>query len=240
MTEVKEFIKSLDKTCQGGRRSRHDAFLTFLELAYCSLAQRGPCAPERAEELEQRYMRAIEPYKDDEARYEFPKMMALAMMNTKGRDFLGEVAGEGEFLDSRLGQFFTPYQVSRMTAEMTLHDVEGVVAREGYITLQEPACGAGAMILAAADVVEGKGLDVETTMLVNAVDLSDTCYKMAFVQLSNRGVPAQVMRGNTLSLEFDEQAWTPATNVFFAKHGTLFTKTPPPRHRSRPTKEQGA
>ena len=57
-----------------------------------------------------------------------------------------------------MGQFFTPYDVSRMMAEMTFDTVDEIIAEQGFVTVQEPACGAGGMIIAAADVIDAQGL----------------------------------------------------------------------------------
>lgn len=42
------------------------------------------------------------------------------------------------------GQFFTPYNICRLMAEMTLQDAVRKIEREGGISINDPACGAGA------------------------------------------------------------------------------------------------
>lgn len=46
------------------------------------------------------------------------------------------------------GQFFTPYNVCQMMAEMTIGNVVPQVKERGYITINDPACGAGATLIA--------------------------------------------------------------------------------------------
>jgi hypothetical protein len=135
-----------------------------------------------------------------------------------GCDFLGQVIVELELPNQHMGQFFTPYDVSRMMAEMTFDTVDEIIAEQGFVTVLEPACGAGGMIIAAADVLEAKGIDIGQQLYVDATDISPTCFKMSYLQASLRGIPAIIRRGNTLSLEMFEHAVTPAFFGFYATH----------------------
>jgi hypothetical protein len=131
-----------------------------------------------------------------------------------------------EVLNAQIGQFFTPYDVARMLAMMSLQDAGAIIGQNGFLTLQEPASGAGGMVLAAADVLAQQGFDPGLHMLVNAIDLSPLCFHMTFLQLSLRGIPALVEHGNTLSGERFARAWTPATTAFYLHHGRLFPEAP--------------
>ena len=121
-----------------------------------------------------------------------------------------------------IGQFFTPYDVARMMTMMSLQDAGALIAQNGFLTLQEPASGAGGMVLAAADTLQEQGFDPGLHMLVNTIDLSPLCFHMTFLQLTIRGIPALVEHGNTLSGERFTRAWTPATTAFYLHHGRLF------------------
>ena len=105
----------------------------------------------------------------------------LEAIHTGGIDFLGTVAGEIGALDARLGQFFTPYDIPRMLAEISLTGVEQVIAENGFVTVQEPAVGAGGMILAVADKIEALGFDPATHLWVEAIELSRSTYYMTRV-----------------------------------------------------------
>jgi N-6 DNA Methylase len=176
----------------------------------------------------------------------YPELLAIAWgaIAEGGCDFLGSVASQMEVLSTQIGQFFTPYEVSRMIAAMTLQDVGPLIEANGFVTISEPASGAGGMILAAADTLHSHGFDPSLHMLVNAVDLSSLCYHMTFLQLTLRGIPALVEQANSLSLERFEQAWTPATLPFYARHGKLFPaqelrNIEPPKPRMEPTPISG-
>jgi len=146
---------------------------------------------------------------------------ALAMQDG-GCDFLGQVVVELELPNQHMGQFFTPYDVSRMIAELTLDTVEEIIAEQGFVTVLEPACGAGGMIIAAADVIEQKGFDIGRQLYVDGTDISPLCFRMSYLQASLRGIPATIRRGNTLSGEIFEAALTPAFFGFYATHKAAF------------------
>ena len=139
-----------------------------------------------------------------------------------GQDFLGQAAAELNALDAKTGQFFTPMPVSRMMAVIGLQGAETAIKEKGFITLNEPASGAGGMILAAAKVIAEMGYDPSSHLLVSAQDISQIAYHMCFLQLTFAGIPAHVERCNSLSMESFDASWTPATLAFYRQHGRLF------------------
>jgi len=213
----KEFLKIFDSI--GRHHSRYERFADFLELATCAIRKTTVSPGPEADALEERYMKVVTRYPPDDIRT-MPHLLALTQLAVApgGCDFLGGMATELELLDSKLGQFITPYELSRLIAELTLADAGAVIAERGFVTLQEPASGAGGMIIAAADVLQKKGFDPRLTLYVEAMDVASLCFKMTYLQLAARGVPAAVYHGNTLSLETLESARTPAFLSFFAQH----------------------
>ena len=213
----KQFTKIIG-SMDHSRRS-HDHFTNFLELAYCSIKKTTLPPGADADALEERYMATVGRSKANDVR-KMPELLGLTcvQMADGGQDFLGTIASEMEVLNPRGGQFFTPYDISRLNAEMTLIDVATVIEQQGFVTMQEPASGSGCMVVAAADVMERQALDIVTTLYVVATDISDLAFKMTYLQLSARGVPATVIRGNTLSLEVFETAQTPAFFQFMEKN----------------------
>jgi hypothetical protein len=186
-------------------------------------------------------MNVVARYPPDDIRT-MPKLLALTQLAVAsgGCDFLGIIAGDLELLDTKLGQLITPYPLSRLLAEMTLGDPTALIAKRGFITLQEPARGAGGMIIAAADVLEKRGFDPTFALYVEALDVASLCFKMTYLQLSLRGIPATVRHANTLSREVLESASTPAFLPFVQRHRDAFlrwqdeARTPEPAPLSTP------
>ncbi len=92
-------------------------------------------------------------------------------------------------------------------ARMTLGDMESL-PKEGVITVCEPACGAGAMILSLAQACSP---EVRRRLRVTAMDISRTACDMAFVNTTLWGVPTRVIHGNTLSME----CWAAWSNIHY-------------------------
>lgn len=224
--QVTAFVKRLRELDTS--KDDREKFRDFCELAYCAYAKLT-ADKERGEALEHRYMQVVGSYRDKaDVREGMPALLgkAFAAVNTHGCDFLGRIANEIGALNAKQGQFFTPDHVSRMMAEMLLGDITILIEKKQFLTLQEPACGAGGMIIAAAEVLRDRGFDPSINMLVHAMDINPLCYQMCFLQLTFSGIPARVERMNTLSLETFEGAWTPIVPFFYRRHGRLFDHAP--------------
>ena len=238
----KQFIKAFDRLAH--HRERHDVLADFLEMAVCAVRKRTLPPGPAADALEDRYMAVVKRNTPEDVRA-MPELFGIAALAVQngGCDFLGQVVVELELPNDHMGQFFTPYDVSRMMAEMTMQDAGQVIAARGFVTLHEPASGAGGMVVAAADVLEKQGFDIGRQLYVDAIDLSPMCFRMSYLQASLRGVPATIRRGNTLSREMFEQAVTPAFLPFYEIHRAAFDawqhpapETPPVQ--ARPTPER--
>lgn len=217
----KQFIKAFNRLAH--HRERHDVLADFLEMAVCAIRKKTlPSGPE-ADAIEDRYMAVVKRNKVEDVRA-MPELLGIAALAVQdgGCDFLGQVAGDLELINGHMGQFFTPYDLSRMIAEMTFDTVDEIIAEQGFVTVQEPACGAGGMIIAAADALAARGFDIGQQLYVDGTDVSPMCFRMSYLQASLRGIPATIRRGNTLSLEMFEHAVTPAFFPFYATHKERF------------------
>lgn len=212
-----------------------EALGAVVDLAYCAFAKPMAQSPEHRERLEEQYMRQVRRWPEDDVRNVFPKavgMLALAYAN-KPHDYLGELAGELGLLNASMGQFFTPMDVCRLMARLTYGgDLEASLRARPFVTVEEPAAGAGAMLLAMRETVEELGKDPMTSMWVQATELHYTTFQMCYLALNWSGVPALVRHGNSLSLEVFEQVPTVAAKVFYAANGSPWAK-PAPRVRVR-------
>lgn len=129
------------------------------------------------------------------------------------RDVLGPIYQDEASKGHRdmSGQFFTPWDLCLLIADMQLGDWKpGPSPAGGLWTLQEPACGSGAMLLAAfAGLVKRWGPEALLFWHVEAVDLDLTCARTCALQvvanLSLRGWSVGRMlvhHGDTLRMEF--------------------------------------
>lgn len=183
---AQELARVVDKVCARGH-NHHQVLDDFLDIA---------CATLLADEA--RYHRARAAYSREEL-----EMLARGLgivMREAGEgyhDVLGPAYMELGSKHSRagLGQFFTPWPVALMMAEMTLGQPEP--KPDGSpLTILDPACGAGVMLLAAADVVERKApmMLALGQVAFYGQDIDSTCCRMAELNLLAHGLmkPAQV------------------------------------------------
>ena len=175
-----DYIKEFTSTLEALDRSKNisTVFLDFLTLSMCSLAQ--PFY--RSTNLEQRYKNTICNYTKEQAE-EFSKLLALLIsaLEEKYQDFLGQIFSNLNLGNSNKGQFFTPYHVSKMMAEINFIDLKNEVDNKGFITLAEPCCGSGGMIIAYAETMKEKGYNYQHQLYVEAVDIDEICFKMAYI-----------------------------------------------------------
>lgn len=164
----------------------HSVFSDFVEL--CALAISNSVDRTQFEVREKRYLDIVGKYKREEVD-RFPEMLGLlteslelrvqamgkagasgsAMVSGGLTDVLGETYMMLELGNARAGQFFTPYHVSRLMAMMTIGDGGAAVREAGFMRLQEPACGAGGMVIAAAESLHDAGLNYQQAMHATCV-----------------------------------------------------------------------
>lgn len=103
-------------------------------------------------------------------------------------DLLGAVYMEvrSTWAGTKLGQFFTPWDLCLMMARMQLDgpDLEEKIRTRSEITVCDPACGSGAMLLATkATVAALHGRSATRILRLHGQDIDGTCCKMARLQI---------------------------------------------------------
>ena len=209
------------------------AFERWAEMGYCALAKPAARPPE-ADKLEARYQRLADQIGPARVHVS-AELLALVvedLTETGGKDFLGGVAQHDDVraVNQHAGQFFTPHDVSRLMAEMTLGDAAQLLDAQPYLTIGEPASGAGGMLLAAVMVLKDAGVNVTTRVWIDATDVSAFCFHLTFIQLALVGCSGVARQGNTLSLEMYETALLPMSPLFLARHGWPGERGVPARH----------
>lgn len=219
MTKIeakKEFIKIINSITYFGCATIFTDFVEFLAYEITNTAFRNPEDP-IWQEREMRHNEIAAKYTlEDQGKFITLGNLVMTTLMKEKCDFLGEVYMELGIGDSSKGQYFTPYNVSLMMAQMTLDDVSEY-SKEKPMSICEPACGSGGMVIAAADAVERAGMSSSDIIQVHAYDLSWTAVYMAYIQMSFLNIQGVVIQANTL-LENPEakderyKFYTPATN----------------------------
>lgn len=130
----------------------------------------------------------------------------------QGGDVMGECFMGLDLGSDWSGQFYTPYDVGYMMALMTLDiaSLRETIARNGCVRVNDPAVGAGCLIVATHDVVKKTDASLCEHIHYTVTDVDHRCAEMAYTQLSLRNIPAIIVHGNSLSLEEWDHWYTPA------------------------------
>lgn len=143
---------------------------------------------------EQEYMRTIRRYTNAEQQI-FPKLLAItveALEAEPDQDFLGELFMGLNLGNHWKGQFFTPYDICRMMAEIQLCGIEAQFEEKGWVGIHDPCCGAGALLIAVRNIMVREKLG-PTSALYVAQDIDRTAALMCYIQLSLLGCAGYVV-----------------------------------------------
>ncbi len=205
----KEFIRIFSETAP--YRHRYETFRDFI---FCSATALRNATPPPSRKIEDEYLRIIGQYrKSDQSAFQNLFSLVVEALEPEPRDILGPLFMELELGDARRGQFFTPPEISRMMASMIMSDIEERLIRGEEINVQEPAAGAGGMVLACAEKIIELGFNPAKVMRAHATDVDRTAALMCYIQLSLWNIPATVVVGNSLTLEVHEVWETPALRI---------------------------
>jgi len=197
-----EIVKIMELMAR--KHSLHNVFRDFTTLAACTIS--NSVDKTQFKEREERYMRTISKYNKEEAN-KFAKILALVTTGLSGArygDFLGELFMKLEISNKNSGQFFTPYDISKMMAQLL--DVDKT---DDVLKLSEPAVGSGGMVIAYAETMQSKGLNYQKQLEVICNDIDFDVVRMCYIQLSLLGIDAVVMQADTLTMEVGEYWYTP-------------------------------
>lgn len=145
----------------------------------------------------------------------FAEILILLTNQTKDGfyDYLGELYMASNTGNKKAGQFFTPYHVSELNAAAAMNDkiIKLCKSNDEILSISEPSCGSGGMVLAAAGILLNEyDFNIAQNLYVECSDIDRRCVHMAYLQIGLVGIPAVVRWQNTLTKERWERWETPA------------------------------
>lgn len=143
----------------------------------------------------------------------------LSDMTNHFEDYLGTIYMEIEAGNKNSGQYFTPYNISKFMAMITLGEKP---TGEKVFTLNEPCCGSGGMVIATADVWTEQGFNYTNNALVIANDIDRNCVLMSYLQISFTGMPAVIKHQDTLTQKTWDRFITPAFLLQYPKFKRVY------------------
>lgn len=209
---VKDIMKMIDSSTYRVNKSK-----LISDVFECgALAISNLVDLKQYDEREKRYMEIIKTYSPPEQKLIsdiFSRIFALCSSVTYDDgvfdDYLGELFMKCNQGNSKAGQYFTPYHVSKLMAKMSVTD-SGIKQNE-IITINDCCSGGGGLLLAALDVLKNDyGVNYAYNCFMDAGDVDARCVHMTYLQLSLAGVPAIVKHQDALTRELWSVWKTPA------------------------------
>ena len=200
-TSSKDFLNEFNKLTRNHRP--FDVWRDFVIMFACAISNfLDKC---HYKDREERYLSIIHKYSKDEQMI-FPKLAAyttMALDANPEQDFLLELG------NSSAGQFFTPYSVCQMMADVVTSDLDNnlqdKLEKQGYISLADECCGAGATLIAAINTIKRKmekatpSMNFQRHLLVVGQDIDETVALMCYIQISLLGVAGYIKVGNSIT-----------------------------------------
>lgn len=212
IVHIKKVMYMMDKLTGNGYRSAESVFVDFLTLSACSYSNVFDLT--NKETREKRYLDIVKKYKKEELNYFSTALGELAMaaeiylQHGYIKDILGYIYTSRQYYKKAMGQYFTPDNIAIFMTEIINGDFKQL-EKEDFISVSEPTCGSGVMILAFAQNMLKKEINYQNSMFADAWDLDQTCALMAYVQFSIYNIPAIVTHGDSLSLKAYSKWITP-------------------------------
>lgn len=153
-----------------GKHSRWEIWEDFVTLTAIEISNSTDKV--NATERTKMYQTIISKYsaKERDGMAEMLAEVVMGMEQNPDQDFLGSLYMMCELGNDHAGQFFTPYDVCRCMAEITfnpkLHP-----DMEGFISVSDPACGAGATLLAFLNVCKRRNICYHKLKFVDGLEL---------------------------------------------------------------------
>lgn len=197
----KEFLRVFNQL--SNRHRSWDVWRDFIVMYACALS--NPVDKQHYDEREALYLRTIKKYNKQEQPLfsELAAHTVMALEENPEQDFLGSIFMSLNLGNQHNGQFFTPYHVCELMAEVSMWDSVLKIEKEGYITINDPCCGAGATLIAGVHAakkrLEKAGYNYQNHVFVVAQDIDMTVALMCYIQLSLLGVAGYIKVGNSLT-----------------------------------------
>ncbi|EMW5424187.1 N-6 DNA methylase [Enterococcus faecalis] len=144
----KKMAKLMKELC--GKRNMYEVFFDFTKMSACSIS--NVFDKVHFEEREKLYLSIQEKYTEEEQE-KFHKLFALLVeaLEETTTDILGELYMTLEIANKDAGQFFTPYNVARLMAEMNFSENDEQLKNGKPVVFYEPCIGGGVTLVKGHD-----------------------------------------------------------------------------------------
>lgn len=192
----KEFLKIFNELCYS--RQSWQVWADLMEAMACSLANSIIKVGPEYEAREKGYEEAIKRLGSVDKAAKCFATIVNALQENPEQDFLGSLYMELNLGNHWKGQFFTPYNITKMMAKITTAEAVEKVIEESWISIEDCAIGAGATLIAAANEFKYQGINYQQNVLFVGQDIDRITGMMAYIQLSLLGCAGYIVIADTL------------------------------------------
>lgn len=194
-----ELLKVFREMCYS--RSAWQVWADLISMIACSLA--NSTDPDKAGvrylEREREYKQCAERLGGVDKPAQCMAVIVEALERNPEQDFLGELFMELELGNHWKGQFFTPYCVCKAMSNIVTGDVDEQIEQRGYISVCDPACGAGATLIATVSEMKLSKYNFQNHVVFVGQDVDRVAGMMCYIQLSLLGCAGYICIGDTLT-----------------------------------------
>lgn len=193
----KEFLNVFNRLCYS--RSVWQVWADLISAIACSLSNVTDQSPKHFERREEEYAQCIKRLGSVEVPAQILNIIVIALENNPEQDFLGKMYMNLNLGNHWKGQFFTPYDICKAMSQITVGNADRQIDEQGYISICDPACGAGATLIAAANTLKRSKYNFQNHVIFVGQDVDRIVAQMCYIQLSLLGCAGYICVGNTLT-----------------------------------------
>lgn len=192
----KLFIDIFKPLCQ--TRNSWEVWADFITATACAIANSVDKSSKYHQQREDEYAKCIKRLGGVNVAAEMFAIVTLALEENPEQDFLGTLFMNLNLGNHWKGQFFTPYCVCKTMAAINAFDLEDKIHENGWVSINDCACGAGATLIAMANTLKEHGVNYQNNALFVAQDIDRVAGLMCYIQLSLLGCAGYVAIADSL------------------------------------------
>lgn len=198
MSEDKEFMDLFRSLCT--THSAWEVWQAFISASAISISNTLDPNEERRASREKEYHDAFKRIGGLNVPGQMLGFITASFDRNPEQDFLGRTFMQLGLGSNWHGQFFTPYQVARMMADLSLNrkEVEKLIHDRGWISVSDLSCGAGATLIGAFAALKACKINPQTQVCFVGSDIDRLAAQMCYIQLSLLGCAGYVVVTDTL------------------------------------------
>lgn len=207
---TKEIINRFEKLCS--TRSKWAVWSDIMTAIACAIANSTEQNQQRKEKREAEYQECIKRLGGIDLPAEIFGIITLSFEHEPKQDLLGELFMRLELGNHWKGQFFTPYSICELMANINVDGVKEKINDKGWCSVNDCACGAGATLIAMANALKEHEINYQDHVVFVAQDIDRIAGMMCYIQLSLLGCPGYVVIADSLTNPIVGSALMPKEN----------------------------